>query len=197
VTPDIVRSQNPVAVAFKDDPFQLAFARTVRASEAGGNPALQAETLLTTYPGLPVFTENSLTARPSAIVELMGKDPKLQERLVYRLPLAVFVSESAGPSMMGGAPPPASPRLAVFGSATWIGNRFVSEQSPLPNYDLFVGTLDWLRERPTSIGVEPRVFKNYALDPTVNSARLLLLPALLALIGIACLGAGVWVVRRR
>ena len=99
---------------------------------------------------------------------------------------------------MGGPPPATKPRLAVFGSASWVGNARVDEQRAAePNFDLFVSTLDWLRERPTNIGVEPRTFKNYSMDRSVNPARLLFLPPLLALVAILGLGAGVWVVRRR
>jgi hypothetical protein len=199
VAPDAVRSQNPVAVAFKGDVFQVAYSRPVRVSEGPGNPALRAEALLTTLQGLPVFTESSLTARPSQILDQMEREPKQQERLTTRLPLAAVVTESAGPppSPMGGPPPAAKPRLAVFGSATWVSNPYVDEQSPLPNFDLFVSTLDWLRERPTNIGVEPRTLKTYTMDRSVNPARLLFLPPLLALVAILGLGAGVWVVRRR
>jgi len=108
-----------------------------------------------------------------------------------------MVPEWGGPPSRGGPPPKAAPRLVVFGNASFISNQRVSENSPEENFDFFVGTLDWLRERPAGIGIEPRMFKNYMLDRSVNPQRLLLLPALLAVIGIVGLGAGVWVVRRR
>jgi hypothetical protein len=199
---ELARSKNPIGAAFKDSYFQLLYPRLVRPVDAGGpagNPMLRAEPLLETLQGLPVFTENSLAVKASDLVALMRGNPQeARKRLSPTpLPLGVMVTESSGPPSMGGAPPQAKPRLVVFGNASFVSNQRVSENSPEENFDFFVGTLDWLRERPAGIGIEPRTFKNYMLDHSVNQTRLLLLPALLAVIGIVGLGAGVWVVRRR
>jgi hypothetical protein len=196
-----VQAKNRVAVDFKDMPLQFLNARVIRPAPAG-NPTLQTQVLLNTPEGLPVWTEGSLSARPRDLVNLMRTNPQEARQRLSRepLPLAVLVTESAGPPPvpMGGPPPAAKPRLAVFGNASWVGNSRVDEQrSAEPNFDLFASTLDWLRERPTSIGVEPRTFKNYIMDRSVSPMRLLLLPALFALVGIVGLAAGVWVVRRR
>jgi hypothetical protein len=196
---EAVRSQNPVAVAFKNRYFAFFEPRVLRPAPVG-SPALQTQTLLASIEDLPVWTESDLRTPPSQLLRALAADPKGRERLTQSLPVAILVSESAGPppSPMGGPPPATKPRLAVFGSASWVGNARVDEQRAAePNFDLFVSTLDWLRERPTNIGVEPRTFKNYSMDRSVNPARLLFLPPLLALVAILGLGAGVWVVRRR
>src|SRR5207248_2898367 len=81
---------------------------------------------------------------------------------------------------MPGAPPsPAKPRMVVVGNAVWVSNPYVDEaRATEPNFDLFVGLLDWLRERPSNIGIEPRPYKNYLLDRSASFVRLALLPAL-------------------
>jgi hypothetical protein len=108
------------------------------------------------------------------------------------------VTESAPPAHPPAeAPPTPKPRVVVFGDATLVGNALVSERSPAANFAFFASTLDWLSERPTSVGVGARSLKYYAMDPTVSGVSLIVLPGLIALVGIAGLGLGVWVVRRR
>jgi hypothetical protein len=57
--------------------------------------------------------------------------------------------------------------------------------------------LAWLRERPNSIGLDPKDRDRYRLEPTTNIARLMFLPSGLMLLGIVGFGVGVWVIRRR
>src|SRR5262249_29770507 len=38
------------------------------------------------------------------------------------------------------------PRMVVFGDATWVTNRYVTEGVPF-NFPVFASTLSWLRER--------------------------------------------------
>jgi hypothetical protein len=198
VTEQAARSQNPIASAFKNMAIRFLKARVVRpAPPQGGNPAFRAETLLATIDELPVWAESDLQVDPLKVVEEMGRNVQARARLTSALPLAVLVSESGGPPSMGGPPPSGKPRLAIFGDASFVINPLVDEKRNEPNFDLFASTLEWLSERPSNIGIEPHVYKTYSLDPKVNSTRLLLLPALLAFIGIAGLGAGVWVIRRR
>ena len=62
-------------------------------------------------------------------------------------------------------------------------------------FDVF----DWLRERPSSIGIEPRTYKMFALKPDAptRAGRMLYLPLLMALVSIIGLGTGIWVIRRK
>jgi hypothetical protein len=57
--------------------------------------------------------------------------------------------------------------------------------------------LDWLSERPTSLGVGARSLKYYSLDQTTSGVALVFLPGVVAIVVILGLGLGVWTVRRR
>jgi hypothetical protein len=90
------------------------------------------------------------------------------------------------------------PRLAVFGCASFASNRFMTESSGGPQYVLFSSTLAWLRERPANIGLEPKKRNIFVLNASDESVRRMrYLPAAILLIGVAGLGTGVWLVRRR
>lgn len=200
-----LNSKNPIAINF--DGYNLIFdqSRVVRPSATPpmpgqGDPSIRAETLIETRPGLPVWAESDLKASPRQLVESFAKDPNLfrDKRSPEPLPIAVVVSESAPAAMPGGLGGPSKPRMAVFGSANFITNSRMDEtRSDSAYFDLFAGTLEWLRERPSNVGIEPRTYKNYMLDPGTSLFRLVFLPSLLAFVCIIGLGVGVWVVRRR
>jgi hypothetical protein len=174
--------------------------RVVRPSRSAANPSLRAEPLLTTLPQMGAWTETDMTVDPNQTLNDFERNPDLTRKRVSQspLPAAVVVIESAPPvHPPTEAPPPPKPRLVVFGDATLIGNALVGEGSPASNFAFFASTLDWLAERPTSVGVGSRSLKYYSMDPTVSGVSLIVLPGLIALVGIAGLGLGVWVVRRR
>jgi hypothetical protein len=193
-----VNAKNPIAVAFDNVPFLFDQCRIVRPSPPNaGNPSVRAETLMETASALEVWAEADMQASPRQLAETLMQNPKLRRERISNnpLPIAVLVSDSGPPSPGGAA---SKPRLAVFGTANFITNPRVDESRGNPDYfDLFAGTLDWLRERPSNIGIEPRMYKNYMLSPGTSAFRLVLLPGILALVSIVGLGAGVWVVRRR
>jgi hypothetical protein len=195
-----VNSKNPIAVAFNGLPFLFDQSRIVRPSAGpptAGDPNMRAETLIETAPGLEVWAEADMQASPRQLAESLQQNPTLRKDKLSNdpLPFAVVVSESAQFGMGESA---SKPRLAVFGTANFITNPRVDETRGNPDYfDLFAGTLDWLRERPSNIGIEPRTYKNYMLSANASGFRLVLLPGILALVAIVGLGAGVWVARRR
>jgi hypothetical protein len=190
INPQIVQARsNEIATAFTGTPFQLFGVRMVRpaASGPGRRPDVQAEPLLVTRAGSYVWAEPKWDADVNDMVRGFAReDPASLNRLAKDpLPAAVVVTE-------GG-----KPRLAVFGDTTFVTNREVDERSGTQNFSLFASTLDWLAERPTSIGIEPRNLTVYSLEPTARFSNLLFLPGLLAVVTILGLGLGVWVVRRR
>jgi hypothetical protein len=202
INPELARGRNELALAFAQETFVLRTARIVRPMAAGRNAALRAETLLQTRGGRP-WAERDWKADLARKVETVLTNAAESQRIVSQepLPAAVIVSESGPPPMAPGAPPPAAkPRLAVFGDSTLVTNALVSEQNPDSYFSFFASTLDWLAERPTSIGIGSKDLPFYVMDAGAAekaNTRLVWLPVLLALIGIVGLGAGVWVVRRR
>jgi hypothetical protein len=175
-------------------------ARVVRAARGQANPMFRVEPFLTTRPGSRVWTETDLTVDPDQTLDQIESNPDVAKRRLSSVPLtaAVVVTESPPPSAAPEAMPPESkPRLVVIGDATLVSNGLVAEGSPFSNFALFASTLDWLTERPTSVGIGARSLKYYSLEPTANGATLILLPGLIAVVSILGLGLGVWVVRRR
>ena len=85
--------------------------------------------------------------------------------------------------------------MAVFGSASWVTDDYI-EQGPI-YYALFSSTISWLRERPDSIGIEPKKPNTYQMDSGTSVGRMVALPFLLMSFGVLGMGLGVWMVRRR
>jgi hypothetical protein len=176
-----------------------------------GNPPgsrYSAETALVASAEYGIWAEKDLKADPAALVTKYRKASR-QEILNLTseesIPVAVTVSEPAA-SLPTGDPhdfmrqPEQQPRLAVFGAATWVANRELSRGPGRVNFQLFAGTLSWLRERPTGpTFADPKERSLYTLSSASPGAvsRLVWLPALLLVIGIVGLGGGIWFVRRR
>ncbi len=189
---------NDLSRTFRRRPVLGSGVRVVRPARMPGNPMLRAEPLLTTIPGISVWTETDVTADRDRTWEEMDRNPAARKRLSPApLPAAVVVSETAPQNPMGGAPPAAKPRLVVFGDATFVTNPFVAEGLGSANFAFFASTLDWLSERPTSVGAGARSLKYYSLDATTSPVALVFLPGVIALVVILGLGLGVWTVRRR
>lgn len=211
------RSQNPIAKAFVEGnrvtPFQFYDARTVRpAAPAGPNPAAQryrAEELLMTYFDLDVWAETNLRLDPNVLVSDLRK-PANRETLRAKvspdpLPLAVTVTfakagtDATDPHAFMRPPKEQKPRLLVFGDSSWVTNRMLMTPQGKLNSDLFISSLNWLRERPEiGTSAEHKERQEFTLQVTPDVAsRLFWLPAVLMLVSIVGLGAGIWVVRRR
>jgi hypothetical protein len=188
INPELVKARtNEVATAFAGYPFMFGDMRLIRPGPPGRRPEIQAQALLTTVSGRDVWAERDWQMDAStAFRQIQRREPEMLKKLSPDpLPAAVMVTE-------GG-----KPKLAAFGNTSFVGNREVGERSGTQNFSLFASLLDWLAERPTSIGIEPRNLSVYSLEPTVRFSNLIFLPGLLAAVTILGLGLGVWVVRRR
>jgi hypothetical protein len=189
VDPQLAQARsNEVATAFVGYPITLRSVRVVRPAAGGARrPDLQAQTLLVSRTSPPVWTDSKWDPNINEMIRgIAREDPQAIKRLARDpQPAAVLVTE-------GG-----KPRLAVFGDASFVNNRSVGERSANQNFSLFASTLDWLGERPTSIGIEPRNLAVYSLSPTARFWYMVFLPGVLAVMAVLGLGLGVWVVRRR
>jgi hypothetical protein len=192
--PDLARGRtNDVATAFAGYPIPLTEVRLVRPGPAAGDPRAGrrpdrlAQPLLLTVPNRVVWAERDWQADPAQMFQALRRnDPEAIKKLSKDpLPAAVVVTEAG------------KPKLAVFGDISFVTNRQAGERSGTQNFSLFASTLDWLAERPTSIGIEPRNLAVYSMPPTARFSYLVFLPGLLAVVVILGLGLGVWVVRRR
>lgn len=113
--------------------------------------------------------------------------------------VAVSDPEATPPSPhgMGSPPPPAgksTPRLVVFGDATFISNPLIAQFAQ--NEDLFLNSINWLGGRTTDIGIQPRVKKYLRLNlDTVGYYKIILEPMFHILGTAAFLSGLVWVIR--
>jgi hypothetical protein len=212
INPEAVEARNPVALGFtKVDRLPLLDSREVTATPVG--PPLQALTVLTSMPGRTTWSEATYLRNPfkawtdftekiQAIFDGPGareqKEKQAEELAATKQitrrtrGLAVFVSE-------GG-----TARVAVFGNGWFVSddasaqaNAATRGQAVTLWLDLMGSTLDWIRDRPTVVGVTEKPYSTYTLKPGFDVIRLNYLPLGLAFIVVIGLGAGVWVVRRR
>ncbi|HMC64789.1 MAG TPA: Gldg family protein [Gemmataceae bacterium] len=201
--PNLARS-NPVAFEFARLPFPFHGVRTVEPQQTGSRPGMDrysAESLFLIPPRLGAWAETDLKTNQDQLYhQLMIKGERDKKISDTPLSIAVVVSENIPGT---GTDPHAfmrgeqKPRLVVFGDATWATNRHMSERGAGAYYDLFSSLIAWLRERPASIGIEPKKSDVFVLDPSTNFSRMVFFPGLLAAVGILGLGTGVWIVRRK
>jgi ABC-type uncharacterized transport system len=201
--PEMVE-RNPIVAAFQpNDVFTLYNARALRVLP-GNNPQSAQFTVDSLFVTLgPVIAESNLRGEVTQIVNEALKNREIFQKKVTEEPLPVVaaVSEMTPPSpgdphamLRSGQ---GKPRLVLFGDASLASNRFMSDRAGRIHFDVLASCIDWLRERPSSIGIEPKKREAYVVSPSLNFWRMTLLPASIMLIGVIGLGTGVWVVRRR
>jgi hypothetical protein len=198
--------RNPIASLFEGVAIRLYSARPVRPSSEGEAPAAngryQVEPLLMAMAAQGIWAEPNLKADPNELAAALRKDRKELEAKLSEtdIPVGVAVSEATAnpdPHSFMRPPEPGKPRMVVYGDATMACNQFMNERTGNTNYELIANTLDWLRERPQNLGIEPKNRNVFTLSPDTSVARMILLPGALMFLGIIGLGVGVWAVRRQ
>jgi hypothetical protein len=214
--PDL-KGRNPLATLFEGIGIPMSDVRVIRPRTAGPRPGemprWQAVELMAT--AHPIFQQSYVIAEtdmgPPA--EVMAdyfekRRDELKKRLVVTLPVAVSVSEPGAPdpgdphAFMGGGRGEGAPRVIVIGDSAFVSNEALGaragrEEGSSPGYDLFSSALAWLREKPGSMGIEPKDRGSYTMKQTTNLRAMLLFPLGLMSFAVVGLGLGVWVVRRR
>jgi hypothetical protein len=210
-----LRESNPVAAALETVNLWMYEARSV---QRGGPPEdrapaaqnYQVDALLLAVAsrgqGSFLWPETNLNEDPAKLADELISDlskDNLQKirakRATPQMGVAVAVSEASMPQMMNPhAPKAGTPRMLVFGNARFISDADLGK-TERPNYDVFASSLAWLREKPSSIGLEAQERRDYQLDANAvnNVSRMVYLPLGLMLVAVCGLGLGVWVVRRR
>lgn len=198
VEPSRTADDNPVTAAFVVRRLPFDGVRLVRPA-ANAGPAVTPNALFVADPMTNIWAEQDLQVSGSQVSKLIVQDPKERARL-SRQPLPMTVAVTSGtPPIPGGPRPEAKPKLIVFGDATFVTNEILGSQAAVIYFDLFASSLEWLRERPANIGVEPRVYHTFEMNPDAVQRydRLLWMPLAVAVLAIAGLGTGVWLVRRQ
>jgi hypothetical protein len=190
--------RNPLPGVFRE-PFRFFNSRTVQ-PKTGGRPAdvnYRADALLLIPVRDHVWAETNFRAGLDKL-DMDAIEKQLRQN-VKPLSIGVVVAEQA-PALPHQPPAEESkPRLAVLGNVTMVSNAALANEAVFGRqYDLFQSLVGWLREKPASIGIEPKKQDVYELNAAgVDFNRMLYLPALLLLAGVIGLGTGVWVIRRR
>jgi hypothetical protein len=81
----------------------------------------------------------------------------------------------------------------VFGNSSMASNS----QLRTIGFEVLSSCIDWLRGRPSNIGIQPKKRELYRLPQTVTTGKLVYWPGILVGLAIVGLGTGVWIVRRR
>jgi hypothetical protein len=210
-----LRDSNPVAAALAGIGPPMLNVRTMR-PHAGmparpGLTSYRPETLMIAVParGNLLWADTDLGRDPADLVEEIRNDANKRnsKQWASALPAAVAVSEAGMPDPRdphaGIMPPKAgTPRLIAFGNAAFLSDanmrRGIRGGTPgYPYYDILESSLAWLRERPQSIGLDPKDRKIYQMDEATQISRMILLPLVMMVVAVIGLGLGVWVVRRR
>lgn len=202
-------SSNPIARAFHaSDLEQTLFlfenARTVTPLPDKG-PGFAVDVIMQGIPRGAIWAETNMNADPTSLVNAIREDPERADKMLSNKPLPIAVAVSTSSS--GGAPRDAAhmpmlkdtPRMVVFGAASWVTDDGLAGGLGAQRLDLFNSCVAWLREK-SSLGktIEGKKRKEYELNVLQQDAgRLTYLPLSLMVLTILGLGTGVWVVRRR
>jgi hypothetical protein len=203
-------SSNPIARAFHPSPttripFLFNNVRAILPVEKGTRSV---DRIMEAPPRYAVWTEANLNRDPSALVSALRQDEDLAIKTLSDKPITVgvAVSDSSSPP---GMPRDAAhagqlkdtPRMVVFGTASWITDDSLASGRASSQIDLFENCLLWLREK-SGIGLSNQITgkKRQEYEPNIppqEAGRLTYLPLGLMLLAVIGLGTGVWVVRRR
>ncbi len=202
ITEEAIRRDNPIALAYPPLPF-LLLDLPIATQEISPQPSsaaqgLQPYSLLETG----MLATIRLRNRPEDMAEMvrrLNESPQAQRDLEFTtepIPIGVLVQESVPGAE--GEPATDVPRAAVFGTASFITDANVRSVGDKATLGLFTATLDWLRDRPESIGIQPREYNIYSINSNdIDTFRLRGLPFFVMLFSIIGLGFGVWITRRR
>jgi hypothetical protein len=181
-------------------PFELPEVRVIASVPSApvdpGAPApaaMNAESFLIAYPRLDPRPVSNLSQGFEALVRSKGWEEG-------KNPPASNEEVSIGAAVQEGT----TPRLVVLGNARAFNDEYLTRARSDMSLELASTCVNWLRER-SNLGAKPSdqvktERKTYKLEMDQRTAgfnRLRFLPPCLAVLMIAGMGAGVWLIRRR
>ncbi|HET6576092.1 MAG TPA: Gldg family protein, partial [Fimbriiglobus sp.] len=193
----LVQSRNPLALAFLRRPLVMPDCRKVMPAGPARGPR-RVEPLFVTVPDRFTWLETDPLINPTRRWRELLRPENKQLRGERELTgdprvLSVLVSEMPADASAGEAAPTA--RVAVYGSGTFFADPPPARRPNQPA-DLFVATLDWLRDRPV-VTIPDKAYGRYEMKPGADATRLLYLPVGLTVLGILAVGFGMWVFRQK
>jgi hypothetical protein len=182
-------TNNKMAKAFATTNIIMISPRTIQPSKIPSQ--YQAEAILeVASPPNGKFgwaeTDTTRFIDPEKYVTQLGQEKVAERAAKQPLTVGVAVTDREGKA-----------RAVILGDFLPITNLGVLGAPS--HYDFFRSSVDWLVDRPVSpLGIAPRATGNYQveIDPP-GRVRLIWLPLGLTMLTMMCMGAGVWIVRRK
>jgi hypothetical protein len=201
----VTSANSPFARVMRGTIFQSIHVRPVRGGAlTQGRSPLSWEPLLITDGRFFLWHEKNFAADEVETFKAMAQNTEVAKKLRAERQLGRQNVTTALLGAEGGSPlntDPKSgvrPRFVIFGTASFVSDDMLRLPVDRDAYlGLFTAALDWLRERPSNIGIKPHKYEFYHLEKDISTARIFWTPVLLVCLSIVALGAGVWVVRRR
>jgi len=191
VTGVLVEQGNAIALAFAKTPVIAMDVRPLNINTQPGKYA--AKPLLGSMPDRITWLENAPVTNPRQAYEdlraanaakradiLTEKDAKRNSSRA----LAAISAEAEGNSG----------RVVIFGYSGFEDDERGGYTAPA---ELVSASVNWLRDRPAVANEGAKPYGVYTPNPKFDWTRGVTLPVLLVILGIAAVGLGLWVVRRR
>jgi uncharacterized Tic20 family protein len=203
LSPVLRRVQHGLASMFAED-FRIRFGN-VRVIETVQTraPGRMSLPLFASFGGYATYQDTRFNSSPDEISKILEKERQNNSSRTANelrisnqfIPFAAFCSQRVQDETSVRE----VPRVVAVGT-DWLIDDAILKQSTLgpENYKRLFGLLvGWVRERPESMGIEPRAVGVFTLPKETDDFALYFMPLLLLLIGIVGLGLGVWMARRR
>jgi hypothetical protein len=189
-------STTELAKQFRGEGFEFALVRVIRPQTAGkykGEVLLEADNRFGPD-DRPYLVENNVKALLDPRYFALNRLALKRQIAMEPIPIAVTVSEDEVAQV--GQEGKARPRLVVFGNTIDFVNNTSLFFEGRTSFALLVGSLEWMGERQV-LPIGPKETKNFALPPTAQLGRMMMVPLFIMTFCIVGLAAGVWLVRRR
>ena len=194
VTGALVDAGNTIALAFAKTPVLALDVRPLNLSAQPGK--YQAKALFVSLPDRISWLENAPIANPMLAFEdlLAANEAKRGDILIAKdvkqrssRALAAVSSEAEGNSG----------RIVIFGYSGFEDSEGAAKGGYTVPPELVSASVNWLRDRPAVANEGSKPYGVYTPNPKFDWTRGVTLPVLLVILGIAAVGLGLWVLRRR
>ncbi|QVL29904.1 Gldg family protein [Telmatocola sphagniphila] len=177
--------------------------RPIRAQQ-GLRPELKVQRVLATTPNVVTWLETDGVSNNEAVFRQLRQDKNLQkEKMAGQQELGVIAVSSMAPlkpqDPQAPPTPPAehTPRMVVLGWEAFNNRLIQMAGNSTFSFDMLGDLIDWLRERPTNIGIKPQERKYLKIPADVTLWKVLVQPFLLFLCIVTGFGVSIWIVRRK
>ncbi len=203
ITPESRGRDNPVSSSLDENSFiPFGNVRPVSADRDAARSGNIVMNVLASRSGRETYRDDRFNSNPLDVADQIyreaqiGSNQTIREKLVTgdQVPFGVYV----GQQIEDGRGLRVRPKLLVVGT-DWLASDEALSSTRIPHeYIRLTGNmLDFMREKPRGMNIEPRELGTYNLPKDPDGVSLLILPIGLVVLGILGLGVGVWVTRRR